>query len=140
MDGIELAKKELMDNDYTCVIVQRKDVIMTSVDRGVKPLIIYYETKKDMYISPVLADKVIGRAAALLAVLCGITAIYTTVISEEAKKVLDDNGIPVTYERIVPFIINRKGDGRCPMEELSAGVNQPVEMYKKIKNWLADRH
>lgn len=136
MHGIELAKKELLDNNYTCVFVQGKEVVMTSFDRGVKPLITYYETKKDMQKSAVLADKVIGQAAALLAVLCGITAIYTPVISEDAIKVLNKNGIFVTYEQTVPYIVNRSGNGRCPMEELSMGVNEPLDMYKKIKKWI----
>lgn len=137
MEGIELAKKILMDDNYTCVVVQGKDVVMTSCDRGVKPLMQLYESEKSKAISLVLADKVIGRAAAFLAVLCGITSIYTVVISEEAKKVLSAYHIPVTYEKEVPYIINRSGDGKCPMEELSVDVQEPLEMYHKIKKWLA---
>ncbi|NLY18037.1 MAG: DUF1893 domain-containing protein [Clostridiaceae bacterium] len=137
MEGIELAKKILMDNNYTCVAVQGKDVVLTSFERGVKPLIQLYETKKDSYESLYLADKVIGKAAAYLAVLCGITSIYTNVVSEEAKKVLRTYNIPVSYELEVPFIVNRRGDGKCPMEELSEGVNEPLEMYHRIKGWLA---
>lgn len=137
MEGIELAKKILKDNNYTCVVVQGKDVVMTSCDRGVKPLMQLYKSEKSKAISLVLADKVIGRAAAFLAVLCGITSIYTVVISEEAKKVLSVYQIPVTYEKEVPYIINRSGDGKCPMEELSEDVKEPLEMYHKIKKWLA---
>jgi len=137
LEGIELAKKILMENNYTCVAVHGKDVVMTSYERGVKPLIQLYESKTDSYSSMVLADKVIGRAAAFLAVLCGITSIYTIVISKEAKTVLDTYKIPVSYDKEVPYIKNQRGDGRCPMEELSEGVKEPLEMYNKIKGWLA---
>ena len=144
MEGIELAKSELIHNNYTCVVVQGKEVIMTSFHNGVRPLIEFYDTQNGTNRSflppPVLADKVIGRAAALLAVLCGITSIYTHIISEEAKKVLDFYKIPVAYEKLVPYIINRNGDGLCPMEELSIGVNEPIEMYNKIMKWLAERN
>ncbi|MDD4295728.1 MAG: DUF1893 domain-containing protein [Ruminiclostridium sp.] len=144
MEGIELAKSELIHNNYTCVVVQGKEVIMTSFHNGVRPLIEFYKTQngtQKSFFSPlVLADKVIGRAAALLAVLCGITSIYTHIISEEAKRVLEFYKIPVTYEKLVPYIINRGGDGRCPMEELSIGVNEPIDMYNKIIKWLAERN
>lgn len=139
MEGIELAKKILIENNYTCVAVQGKDVVMTSFERGVKPLIQLYESKNDSFTSLVIADRVIGKAAALLAILCGITSVYTVVISTEAKKVLSGFNIPASYENEVPYIINRKGDGKCPMEVLSENVKEPLEMYQKIKKWLSEK-
>ena len=135
MTGIELAKQELEQGKYSCVLVQDGEVVMTSFDKGVKPLMRFYELREH-YKSPVLADKVIGRAAAFLAVLCGITGVHAEVISEGAIKVLDDYQIPVTYGRVVPYIANRSGDGLCPMEELSTDVKTPAEMYEKIQNWM----
>jgi hypothetical protein len=132
---IELAKKELLQGKYTCVVVQDGEVVMTSFEKGVKPLMHFYE-KRELYQSPVLADKVIGRAAAFLAVLCGIKEIYAEVISEEAIKVLDSYQIPFTSGRVVPYITNRSGDGLCPMEELSKDVKTPSGMYVKIQKWL----
>lgn len=137
MNGIELAKFELINKDYTCVIVNGEEIVMTSTERGVKPLILFYEELKKYCPRSrarlVLADKVIGRASALLAALCGIESIYAEVISVEAKKALEELDIPVTFGRIVPYIKNRTGDGRCPMEELSLGVNDPYEVYQRIK-------
>lgn len=135
MTRIELAKQELVRGKYSCVLVQDGEVVMTSFEKGVKPLMRFYELR-ELYRSPVLADKVIGRAAAFLAVLCGITEVYAEVISEEAIKVLDDYRIPVTSGRVVPYIANRSGDGLCPMEELSKDVKTPLEMYEKIQKWL----
>lgn len=135
MTRIELAKHELVQGNYSCVLVQDGEVVMTSYDKGVKPLMSFYGSRES-YKSTVLADKVIGRAAAFLAVLCGITEVYAEIISEEAIKVLNDYQIPFTYGRVVPYITNRSGDGLCPMEELSKDVKTPTEMYEKIKGWL----
>lgn len=135
MTGIELAKQELVRGNYSCVLVQDGEVVMTSFEKGVRPLMYFYGSR-ELYKSPVLADKVIGRAAAFLAVLCDITEVYAEVISEEAIKVLDDYKIPFTYGRVVPYITNRSGDGLCPMEELSKGVKTPSEMFEKIQDWL----
>jgi len=137
--AIEVAKNELVLHNYSCVIVHEDRVIMTSFDSGVKPLIQYYETKSANFRNAVLADKVIGRAAAFLVVLCGITSVYADVMSTEAKKILEDCNIYYEYNRLVPFIANRNRDGRCPMEELSEGVKQPIEMYNRIKHWLAGK-
>ena len=137
MRAIEVAKNELALHNYSCVIVYEDRVLMTSFDSGVKPLIQYYETQSENFRNAVLADKVIGRAAAFLVVLCGITSVYAEVMSIEAKKILEEYNIYYEYNCLVPFIANRNRDGRCPMEELSEGVKQPIEMYNRIKHWLA---
>jgi len=136
--AIDLAKNELALHNYSCVVVHEDSVIMTSFENGVKPLINYYETKSRNFSNAVLADKVIGRAVAFLVVLCGITSVYAEMMSIDAKRILEEYNIYVDYDHLVPFIANRKRDGRCPMEELSEGVKQPIEMYHRIKNWLAD--
>lgn len=137
MRAIEVAKNELSIHNYSCVIVHQDRVIMTSFAGGVKPLIQYYETKSANFSNAVLADKVIGRAAAFLVVLCGITSVYAEVMSIGAKEILEEYNIYYEYNHLVPFIANRNRDGRCPMEVLSEGVEQPIEMYNRIKHWLA---
>jgi len=84
--AIDLAKNELTLHNYSCVVVHEDSVIMTSFESGVRPLIHYYENKSRNFSNAVLADKVIGRAAAFLVVLCGITSVYAEVMSIDAKE------------------------------------------------------
>ena len=69
--------------------------------------------------------------------LLGIRAVWANVISELAMEVLQKNGIDVFYEQCVPHIINRKGDGVCPIESAVANAKTSKEAYDLIITALA---
>lgn len=139
MNSLEVAKKTLEEGGYTCVIASGGRVIFTSTDRGVKPLVEYYHRfGKEQPEGAALADKVIGRAAALLAILSGITRVYAGVISIPALEELEKTGIPAGCETKAEAIRNRAGTGLCPMEQLSQGVTAPEEMLARVEKFLAE--
>lgn len=74
-----------------------------------------------------VADKIIGKAAALLLILGGAKAVYGEVMSENAHRLLTEAGLEVQYGSLVPYIVNRKEDGMCPMEQAVAGLSDPKE-------------
>ena len=78
------------------------------------------------------ADKVVGKATAYLYVLLRVREIYAQVISEPAAEVLQAKGIHVQYGKMVPNIINRKGDGICPFEAAVMEITEPVMAYDAI--------
>jgi len=128
-------KEKFSSSDHSCMIFVGKDLLFSSDKRGVSPLIDFI----DSFDSPgnyLLADKVIGKAAALLCLKAGIKAIYTNLISTQAKKLLNEHGLPVRFENEVPAVQNRSLTGLCPMESLSKGVETPEEMYSKVVDWL----
>ena len=84
----------------------------------------------------VAADKTVGAGAAHLYVLLGVRVLWTNVISESAKKVLEDNKIEVYFDKCVEYIINRKGDGVCPIENAVAGEKSSKSAYKLIISTL----
>lgn len=83
-----------------------------------------------------IADRVIGRGAALLMVKGGVQEVFAYVISESALDVFRQAGIPVTYATLQPNIINRTGTDICPVEKLTASTTDPDEAYERIKNFL----
>ncbi len=139
MNSLELAKRTLEEGGCTCVVAGGGEVIFTSRERGVKPLVEYCRRfGKEPPREAALADKVIGRAAALLAVLAGITELYAKVISVSALAELEKAGIPAGCEIKAEAIRNRAGDGLCPMERLSQGVTAPEEMLRRAEEFLAE--
>ncbi|MGE5541499.1 MAG: DUF1893 domain-containing protein [Bacillota bacterium] len=48
-------------------------------------------------------------------------------------------GIPFTYGRLVPHIMNRDGTDLCPMERLASGAVSPAEVYTRLTAMLASR-
>ena len=73
MNDLEKAKEILEKGNYTCVIC-KGDTVYTSVDRGVAPVISFIDNKTDISGFSV-ADKVIGKAAAMLFSLAGVKEI-----------------------------------------------------------------
>ena len=128
------ARQKLFDGSYTCVVLSN-DVEYTSYERGVKPLISLLETKRSLA-GAVAADKTVGAGAAHLYVLLGIRALWANIISESAKKILKDNGIEVFYGECVPHIINRQGNGICPIENAVSETRDSNDAYRLILNAL----
>lgn len=124
------ARQKLFDGSYTCVVLSN-DVEYTSYERGVKPLISLLETKRCLA-GAVAADKTVGAGAAHLYVLLGIRALWANIISENAKKILKDNGIEVFYGECVPHIINRQGNGICPIENAVSETRDSNDAYRLI--------
>ena len=80
----------------------------------------------------------IGKATALLYCLLGIRALYTQVISEAALEVLEAHKINVQWEQRVPYIVNREGTGRCPMELATQDISDPAQAPAAIRAKLKE--
>ena len=83
-----------------------------------------------------VADKIIGKGAATIFVLGGISSLYTNIISEKALEVFSQNGIQVEYDILVPNIINRDKTGFCPVETLCAEENDLERNLSKIDRFI----
>ena len=134
-ESLERAKSLLKSTDSTIAVVSVDDVY-TSQERGVKPLLHLLSEKKGFLKGASVADKVIGKAAALLMVLGEIKEVHTLVISEPAIKVFEKYNIPCFYDKKVDRIINRTGDGLCPMETLCLDIEEPQEAFEKITEFI----
>lgn len=136
MGDLERACSLLAEGAYTCVVC-KDNVLYTSATRGVRPLLDWTAAGTDLH-GFSAADKVVGKAAALLFVRAGIVRLYAHVLSEPALAVLQAHGIPVEYGTLVPGIINRSGDGPCPMEAAVSGTEDPEEAIRLIRQKLAE--
>jgi len=134
MDDLNQARALLEAEGYTCVLC-RGQRVHTSRHRGVKPLMDLLGEDLRGFSA---ADKVVGRATALLYCLLGIRALYAHTVSEDALAVLTAHSIPVTFDIRVPFIQNRAGTGRCPMEEATAGITDPALAPQAIRRKLKE--
>ena len=135
MTSLEQAKSLLITTNSTIAVVSNGEVF-TSQERGVKPLLHLLTEKKGFLKGASVADKVIGKAAALLMVLGEIKEVHTLIISEPAIKVFEKYNIPCFYDKKVTRIVNRAGDGLCPMETLCLNVDEPQEAFQKITDFI----
>ena len=73
------------------------------------------------------ADRIVGKAAALLYANMGIAAVHACTISAAAREVLEQNEICYEFENEVPQILNRDGTDMCPMEKAVSNTLDPKE-------------
>ncbi len=130
----ERLKALLAEENLTCVLSDGNRLIK-SRERGVKPLIGFIESGK-RFKGFTAADKVVGKAAALLYALMGVSSLYASVISEDALTVCKSFGISVEYGTLTQNIINRRGDGFCPMEQAVADISDPQTAFNAVKEKL----
>ncbi len=91
-DILESAKEQLHNNNFSIVIVGENDVY-TSTKHGVAPLLEILDGGNDVIKkNSFVADKVVGKAAALLMVKRrGLKEVYADIISSHALDVFEKN-------------------------------------------------
>lgn len=129
-----LARQLLDAQDYTCVIVSGEQ-IHTSKQRGVAPLLHLLDSGIDLK-GACAADKVVGKATAMLYILLGVAAVHARVISLAAAEILNRSGIAVSFDLQADYIRNRTQTGRCPMEQAVEGVEDPQQALYAIRRKL----
>ena len=128
------ARQKLQEGGYTCVILKEEQEYV-SRERGVRPLLTLLENENSFQ-NGVAADKTVGAGAAHLYVLIGVQAVWANIISISAKDVLEKNGIEVFYGECVPHIINRQGNGICPIEKAVENAQNSQDAYMRIVETL----
>lgn len=142
-DKLKRAIDILKEEQVSCVIYRSEQEVRKSEAIGIKPLMVELRKDKSAFEGCVIADKVVGKAAALMVVLGGAEAVFGRIISKDAMTILERYGICYEYEEIVPYIENRTKTGRCPMEETVLAIDDPktafVELEKTIAKLMAQK-
>ncbi len=124
--------KELLEREnYTCVLC-KEDKTYSSTQIGIAPMMIFLAQGEDLN-GFSAADKIVGKAAALLFVKAGVKFVFAQVISQSAISIFEKFHIEHDQDIITEAIINRMGTGLCPMEQAVADIFEPEEAYVAIK-------
>ncbi len=130
-EAVSLLYKE----GYSCVVVNG-DEMKTFSQSGIMDL---YELQSDgegFLQGAFLADKVIGKAAAVLALRGGVVGLYADVISVSALELLHSRGVEVKYAHIVNHILKRDRSDKCPLESACDSVDDTEQIFEIIKEFI----
>lgn len=130
------ARAELAAYGYTCVVC-RGEQTYAAHERGIRPLMNWLESGADLT-EACAADKVVGKAAAMLYCLLGVKAVHAGVMSIPARRVFESGGITASWDTLVDAIENRTKTGLCPMEQATAEINDPVQAPAVIRKKLVE--
>jgi|GEM_PF-684066 len=131
---IDELKQRFHASDYACLIIKDDEEVFSSTARGILPIVQGVSKMKGAY----LADKVVGRAAALICVHGGILATYANIMTESAAEVFAEYGILFEADEIIEAVRNRDDTDFCPMEKLGAELSCPKQALGKVAMKLVE--
>ena len=134
MNDLQIAKNNL--SGHTICLCKNGECLY-SEKKGIAPMMDLIASGANLEGYSV-ADLVVGKAAALLFVKCGIKNVFAKTLSENGKKILERFGIDYEYETLAEKIINRAGPDICPMEKAVANTDDSEEAFKILKNKLSE--
>ena len=123
--------------EHTCIVLQNGKIVYEAEGRGVSPLMRLYDNDIEKLKNAEVADKIIGKAAAMILHLGGAKAVHGEIMSRSAVEYLSAKGIEHRYGRYVDIISNRTGNGICPIEKSVLETDDPEEGIKLIKETIA---
>ncbi len=132
-------KQQLIDRLHaegcSCVIYNNDHTHLFH-KRGVQDLHQLLRTSPDTLRGAMIADKVVGKGAAVLMTAGGVRWVYADVISQSALEFLLTHNIEAEYGRVVPNIINRAGTDICPVEKLCMQCDDIAESLRLINEFI----
>ncbi len=134
---LERAKASLR-GEITFAAVLSNGELITSEKKGIAPMMALLREDMEILRGACVADRVIGRAAALLMEKAGVAAAHGDIVSVHALRAFAKSGIPFTYEKKVDYIINRTKTGMCPMEQTVLEIEDADAAYEALKLKLAE--
>lgn len=135
---VEKARHIRQSESLSCVIISGGELYRFS-RRGVKDLYTIYSEQPSLLKGATIADKVVGKGAAVIMVAGGIRELYAEVISRPAEALLKSHGVAVGYGALVDNIINRTGDDICPVERLCMECASVAEALPRIADFIASQ-
>lgn len=122
------------------LVVANDNVFRTFDRRGVADLYRLLREEPEFLRGAVVADKVVGKAAAALMLLGGVAELHTDIISGKAIELLHGSSLRYAYDLEVPHIINRARDGWCPLETRCRDCRTAEECLTQIEAFIASRN
>jgi hypothetical protein len=134
MDDLELAENELKSRKINLVIIKNGVVLYHSTASGMKGLLQVIEKYDGELAGTAVADKIVGRAAAMLCVHSKVKSVFAVTMSEGALKLLKENGVAHKLERCVRRLMNSQGTDICPFERAIKDIDDPKEALKTLRD------
>lgn len=121
------------------IFLVKGDKELSSEQKGVAPMLSFLEQGLDLEGYSV-ADRAVGKAAAMLFLKAKVKAVYSYVMTKNALSILEKHGIETRYERLTDVILNRTETDLCPMEKAvkDIGDDDFEEAYEVIKKRYAE--
>lgn len=130
-DLIAEMRSLLKSGAASCVVARDGVITARETGRGLAPLLKAYDEKRLAH--AVVADKVIGRAAAAVCVAGGAKKVFALTMSADAASFLKSHDVECSAAKTVPAILDREMSASCPMEAAVKDLSDPAAMVEALK-------
>ena len=133
MTDLEIAKSELYDENLTLAIIKDGALLYSTKSHRISGFLDAIENCGENMKDASVADRVVGKAVALLCVYAKVKEVYAVVLSRKAMAVLKRNKIAYRCGELVENVLGTDKTGRCPFEKAAAAISDPEKAYRTFK-------
>lgn len=128
---------DILHREGCSCVIRNAGTVRRFYLRGVADLYRLLTQEPDFLRHASVADKVVGKAAAALMITAGVQELHADVISRKALDLLAESSVAVSCGLEVQHIVNRAGNGWCPLELLCADCPTARECMPLIDSFVA---
>ena len=128
---------DMLNEQGLSLLVFNHGELTTHANRGVQDLLQLISEQPERLQGAVVADKIIGKAAAAIMATGGFREVHTNIICTPAKKLFEQQGILIFATEEVPMILNRDRSSMCPIDTQIADIESIEECVTVLQVRLA---
>lgn len=128
---------DMLNEQGLSLLVFNDGELTTHANRGVQDLLQLISEQPDRLQGAVVADKIIGKAAAAIMATGGVKEVHTNIICTPAKKLFETHRILVFATEEVPMILNRDKSSMCPIDTQIADIESIDECVAVLQERFA---
>ncbi len=133
MQDIEIAKKQLYSKQLTLAIVKNNKLIFQTDSHRISGFMHAIDILGFQLMGASVADRVAGKALALLCVYAGIREVYAEVLSKKAQVLFQENKVACQWGQLVDNVLDSDKNGVCPLEKAACEILDPKDSYFAFK-------
>ena len=127
---------DMLNEQGLSLLVFNHGELTTHANRGVQDLLQLISEQPERLQGAVVADKIIGKAAAAIMATGGVREVHTNIICTPAKKLFEQQGILIFATEEVPMILNRDRSSMCPIDTQIADIESIEECVAILQSRL----
>ncbi len=129
---MEEIKERLNRKDASLVVAYQDGTIKEYYQDRIIDLVSILKENETALKGSSIADKVVGKVAAAVMAVAGVSKLHANTLSKIAIPVLEQAGITYSYGKVVDYIKNKDQTGMCPMENKYQNEMDVNKIYEEM--------
>jgi hypothetical protein len=134
MTDLDIAKNELCEENLALAIVKNGSLLYSTKSHRISGFLDALDKCGGNLEGASVADKVAGKAIALLCAYAKVKEVYAAVMSRQALVVFKKHKAVYHWNELVENILDANKTGICPFEKAAADISEPEKAYKTFKD------